>query len=262
MNKKFAVVGILVVFILSLMAGVVSAQEGDGNGRGRGGDNRGGRFGDRAGQMGDGLREVMDAIIAETGLEPQEILGQLRDGGTLADIITSNGGNVDNVIAVALANISERTAQAVQNGNLTQERADEILANAETRITEWMNNPLPAGGLGLRDRLGDRLGDRLNNREPRLDGVIRQALEDAGLTPLEIREQLLNGASLREILTGANVDVDALVSDILADAQTRLDEAVANNRITAEQATTRLTQIQERLNNLLDRTRPVTPTDV
>lgn len=255
MNKKFAVVGILVVFVLSLMAGVVSAQEGDGNGRGRGGDNRGGRFGDRQqGQIRDHLREVMDAIVAETGLDAQDILQQLRDGGTLTDIITSNGGNVDNVIAVAIENVSERLAQAVENGNLTQERADEILANAQTHITEVINNGLPEGGFGLRDRL--------NNRDPRFDGIIRQALEDAGLTPAEIREQHQNGASLREILTGADVDVDALVSEVLADAQTRLDEAVANNRITAEQATERLAQIQERLNNLLDRTRPVTPTDV
>lgn len=258
MNKKFAVVGILVVFVLSLMVGAVSAQEGDGNGRGRGGDNRGGRFGDRAGQLRDGLREIVDAIVAETGLEAQEIVQQLRDGGTLADIITNNGGSVDNVVAVALENISERAAQAVENGNLTQERADEILANAETRITELMNTPLPEGGLGLRDRLGDRR----ENRDLHFDGVIRQALEDAGLTPAEIREQHQNGASLREILTGASVDVDALVSQVLADAQARLDEAVANERITAEQATERLTQIQERLNNLLDRTRPVTPTDV
>ncbi|MCL4255942.1 MAG: hypothetical protein KJ043_19445, partial [Anaerolineae bacterium] len=110
--------------------------------------------------------------------------------------------------------------------------------------------------------LRDRLGDRRENRDLHFDGVIRQALEDAGLTPAEIREQHQNGASLREILTGASVDVDALVSQVLADAQARLDEAVANERITAEQATERLTQIQERLNNLLDRTRPVTPTDV
>ncbi|PJF29613.1 MAG: hypothetical protein CUN52_07485, partial [Phototrophicales bacterium] len=156
MNKKFLFVSILVIFVLSLIAGVVSAQEGDGNGRGRG-DNRGGRFGDRQqAQLRDHIREVMEAVVTETGLEPQAILQQLRDGSTLADIITANGGSVDNVIAVALGNVQERIAQAVENGNLTQERADELLASAETRITEWMNNPLPEGGFGLRDRLNNR----------------------------------------------------------------------------------------------------------
>lgn len=254
MNKKFLFVSILVIFVLSLIAGVVSAQEGDGNGRGRG-DNRGGRFGDRQqAQLRDHIREVMEAVVTETGLEPQAILQQLRDGSTLADIITANGGSVDNVIAVALGNVQERIAQAVENGNLTQERADELLASAETRITEWMNNPLPEGGFGLRDRL--------NNRDQHFDGAIRQALEDAGLTVEEVREQLQNGATLRQILTDAGVDVDALMSEVLANAQTRLDEAVANNRITAEQAAQRLTQIQERLNNLLDKTRPAQPRGV
>lgn len=71
-----------------------------------------------------------------------------------------------------------------------------------------------------------------------------------------------NGASLRQILTDAGVDVAVVTSEILANAQTRLDEAVANERITAEQAAERLTQIEERLNTMLDRVKTTTNADV
>lgn len=243
MNKKFVFVGLLVVFVMSLMVGAVSAQGGDGGGRG----GRGG------GERGDGLRDILQIVTDATGLDSQDVLQQLRDGAILADLITANGGDVNAVVAEALAVVTEKTNQAVTDGKITQERADEILANAETRITELINNPAPLGE-GRGGGFGDRFGG--------FDGVIRQALEDAGLTREDIREHLDGGATLRQILTDAGVDVNTLTSDILANAQTRLDEAVANERITAEQAAERLTQIEERLNTLLDRVKTATNADV
>ena len=250
MNKKFVFVGLLVVMIMSLLVGAVSAQGG-------GGDGRGGGRGGRGGAFRDGLGDILQIVADATGLDAQEIRTQLQDGATLADLITANGGDVNAVIADALAVVTEQVNQAVTDGKITQERADEILANAETRITEAINNTTPLGegggrGGGLQDRFGDR----------QLNGVVRQALEDAGLTQAEIREQLQNGASLRQILTDVGVDVDALIADVLANAQTRLDEAVVNGQITAEQATERITQLGERLNTLLDRVKTTANADV
>jgi len=250
MNKKFVFVGLLVVMIMSLLVGAVSAQGG-------GGDGRGGGRGGRGGAFRDGLGDILQVVVDATGLDTQEIRTQLQDGATLADLITANGGDVNAVIAEALAVVTEQTNQAVTDGKITQERADELLANAETRITEVINGTAPLGdGAGLGGRLQDRFGNR------QLDGVVRQALEDAGLTQTEIREQLQNGASLRQILTDAGVDVDTLIVDVLANAQTRLDEAVANGQITEEQVAERLTQLEERMNTLLDRVKTVANADV
>ncbi|HRF96449.1 MAG TPA: hypothetical protein PLZ51_14685, partial [Aggregatilineales bacterium] len=76
---------------LSLMVGAVSAQGGGGRGQGGG---RGG--GDRP--NGDGLRDIVQVVVDATGLDPQDLMQQLRDGATLADIITANGGDVNTVI--------------------------------------------------------------------------------------------------------------------------------------------------------------------
>ncbi len=335
MNKKFAIVGILLVFVLSLMVGAVSAQQGGGGGRG--GDNRP--------PMGDDLRDVVQLVADATGLDPQDLMQQLRDGAILADLITANGGDVNTVIAEALALVTEKTNQAVTDGKITQERADEILANAETRLTDLVNNPVQLGGenrpqLGgeirevidlvaeqtgldaqellqqLRDGAtladiitengGDvdgiiailiglitektnqavtdgkitqeRADEILANAEtrttnlfnnpipqdgrgnrPQFEGVFIDALIESGLTHEEIRAQLEGGATLRQVLTDASLDVDALTAEVLANAQTRLDEQVANDEISAEDAATRLVELETRINELLDATRPARP---
>jgi len=337
MNKKFVVVGILLVFVLSLMVGAVSAQGGDG----RGGDNRPPVGGDNRPPMGDDLRDIIQLVADATALDPQDLMQQLRDGAILADLITANGGDVNAVIAEALALVTEKTNQAVTDGKITQERADEILANAETRLTDLVNNPVQLdGGRGgelrevvelvaeqtgldaqellqqLRDgatlaeiitanggdvdgiiailiglitektnqavtdgkitqeradeilaNVEERTTNLFNNpipqdgrgNRPQFEGVFIDALIESGLTHEEIRAQFEGGATLRQVLTDANLDVAALTAEVLANAQTRLDEQVANNTITAEDAATRLVELETRINEMLDATRPARP---
>ena len=70
------------------------------------------------------------------GVATDELTEALRDGQSLADI---SGANVDAVIAYL---VDEQTAQineAVENGRLDQERADEMLADVEERVTDHVN---------------------------------------------------------------------------------------------------------------------------
>ena len=206
----------------------------------------GGR-GEGRGQGGD-VREAVQAVVDATGLEAQEIMQQLRDGATLSEIIVANDGDPNNIIAILIGLVTEKTNQAVTDGVITQERADEILANAETHITNLVNNPLPQGGMGG------------NHRE--FERVFMDALEGTGLTREEVRTQLQDGASLRQVLTDAGLDVAALTSEALANAKTRLDEAVANETLTAEDAAARLVELETRINEALDKIRTAPNTDV
>ena len=99
-----------------------------------------------------------------------------------------------------------------------------------------------------------------NHRE--FERVFMDALEGTGLTREEIRTQLQDGASLRQVLTDAGLDVAALTSEALANAKTRLDEQVASEAITAEDAAARLVEIETRINEALDKIRTAPNTDV
>lgn len=86
------------------------------------------------------LRNVIGLTADATGLERSEIVAQLADGKTLAEVISESGGSVEEVKAQILARISERLTSAVDNERITQERADEILAAAETRVDTLLNH--------------------------------------------------------------------------------------------------------------------------
>ena len=125
---KRLVVMLTVLSMMAVMVGIASAQE-EANRR----DVRGGL-----------VREVVQAVSDETGLESSEILAQLApDGATLADVIVANGGSVDSVVNSAVTSATERINEAVANGNMTQEQADKLLNNLDQLITDGINGELP-----------------------------------------------------------------------------------------------------------------------
>ena len=85
---------------------------------------------------------LLQAVASELGIEPQELREGLEEGTTLADYITANGGNVSNVSAAAAASAQTQIAEAVADGKLTQEEADEILGNLDDAIEQALNHEI------------------------------------------------------------------------------------------------------------------------
>lgn len=164
---------------------------------------------------------VLTLIQEQTGLTPQEVMEQVREGATLAEVITANGGDVDAVIQAATDNFV-------------------------TRFTEMLNSTEPIRALG-----GDRLGVR--GRLAERDGAMAQlgdfVQEQTGLTTEEIRERVQGGETIEDILTSVGIDKETFAANALTSAQEQIDEAVANGTVTQERAD----QMIQRLSDFLDR---------
>jgi hypothetical protein len=103
------------------------------------------------------LSEAAEAI----GVDEDELLDALRDGETIAELAEENGVEPQAVIDALVTAVQERLDEAVADGDIDQATADERLADAEERITEFVNEgsellerlpfPRPDGGW-LRDR--------------------------------------------------------------------------------------------------------------
>jgi uncharacterized coiled-coil protein SlyX len=191
--------------------------------------------------------ELLQIVLEQTGLRMQELREQMGEDGILADVITANGGDVQAVIDAAVAQATERINTAVENERITQEQADERLAELTERLTERINSPRPE-----REDRPDR-GDRASDL---LDGVIRDYLDDAGITVEIIREGRQAGQTLAETLTANGVDVDDFISTVSAQVESVLSEAVANERITQERADELLENFTERLTERINKTPP------
>lgn len=82
-------------------------------------------------------------IASELGMTTDELRTELASGSTLSEVITAHGSTVDAVVTALVADAETELAEAVANGNLTQERADQILANLPDRLTRMIESGLP-----------------------------------------------------------------------------------------------------------------------
>jgi urease gamma subunit len=233
MFRKVALISVLIALLVAGV-GVAGAQDGDpgpfDGPRGRG------LTGDRL------FGELIELVTETTGLTPREVLSEIRDGATLAEVIEANGEDVSTFTTEAVALLTEQINEAVETGRITQERADMALANLEAHVTAALDG-----------ELSDGLRSRFNERRPRPDGgpgmadpllrgLINLVAEQTGLMPQEVVEQLRAGVEPATILTENGVEVDAFIETAIAEAEARYEQ------ITQE----RLERLRDRLEELLN----------
>ena len=103
-----------------------------------------GRQGGPGGPGRPGGRGPGFAIVAETlGLTEAEVRDAISNGQTLAQLAEANGSSAAALVDAILADIKTHVDEKVAAGDLTQEEADARLAEAETRVTEFVNHTKP-----------------------------------------------------------------------------------------------------------------------
>ncbi len=232
--RKLSVL-LVVVTVLTLGAGVVSAQEPP-----------------RGGQL-VGARALVAALADLTGLSVRELLADLSPGATLADVATAHDVDPAAVVEQAAATITERINQAVENGRLTQERADEILATLESDLADLMNQPLPAV-TPPRPGIADRV------RQGGQQALIGAAAEPTGLEPAEIIQQMRQeGLTLAQVVEANGADPDEVVGAAVAEASERINQAVEDGHLSQEQADRLLAGLETAFTNAMTHPLPTRP---
>jgi hypothetical protein len=93
--------------------------------------------------------DVFEAAAEALGIESSELIGQLRDAGSLEALADDLGVSYDTVTASVLEAVQADLDAAVAEG-LSQERADAALE----RITTWLDNGGEVGGFRGHHRIG------------------------------------------------------------------------------------------------------------
>jgi hypothetical protein len=83
------------------------------------------------------------ALAESLGVDEDELRDALRDGRTIAEVAEEQGVDVQDVVDAVVAAHQERVDEAVADGDLTQEDADELMAGAEERVTAFVNGERP-----------------------------------------------------------------------------------------------------------------------
>jgi hypothetical protein len=153
----------------------------------------------------------------------------------------------------------DQVDQALADGRITQEQADELKSRIESGEGPGLFGPgfVGPGLFGFRDHgpgggPGEHhfffFGDKLSS-----------AAEYLGLTEAELREQLADGKSLAAVAEAQGKSVDGLKDAILAGAKSALDDAVADERLTQEQADSIYERLQSSIDELVESELPLPP---
>ncbi|RPF28868.1 hypothetical protein [Georgenia muralis] len=98
---------------------------------------------------GHGLRMLALGSAAEAlGLDEDALREQLVDGATLAEVAEAQGVPTAELVDALVAAAGERIDQAVADGDLDEERAADLRADLEGRVTTAVEEGLPMGGPG------------------------------------------------------------------------------------------------------------------
>ena len=99
---------------------------------------------------------ALDDVAKVLGISTDDLRTDLRNGQSIADIAKAKNVDVNKVIDALVADASTKIDQAVKDGHLTQQQADNLKSKLKTAITDAVNAKFPR--FGGRGRFGPGFG--------------------------------------------------------------------------------------------------------
>jgi hypothetical protein len=142
----------------------------------------------------------------------------------------------------------DQVDQAFEDGRITREQADELKSRIESDDFPGFLVPRLFG-------LGEHGGrDGPGGHHLFLGNKLASAAEFLGLTEAELREQLQDGESLADVAEAEGKSIDGLKQAILAGAESDLDDAVQDGRLTQEQADAAYQHLESSVDDIVNGT--------
>lgn len=185
------------------------------------------------------LGQVADFL----GVDAEVIQEGLESGETLADIAAANGSSGTALVDSLVADLTEKLDGAVADERIDQDKADEKLAEATEKITTMVNSTQEEIQAIREAERAERAAERearQAERQETLASVVGVPFED-------IQAALADGeTTLAEFAAEQGVDLDNLVSGLVAPAAADLADKVTDGTLTQDEADERLAEITER----------------
>lgn len=176
---------------------------------------------------------VAEALIETLGLTAGELRAAFAEGKSPADIAGEQGVAVEDLEAALVEAANERIDRALAAERIDADRAAELKAEVDDRIAEMITRT-PGDGFGHPHRRHHGFGG----------GEVAEFL---GMTTDELRAALSEGQTLAEVAEAQGVSEDDLVAYLLEQLEERLDQAVENGRLDADDVDEKLADAADRI---------------
>ena len=159
-------------------------------------------------------------VAAEAlGLTPEELLAQLSEGATPADVAIAQGVDPSALVDALVAPLAERVSAWVLEGPTVHPR-------------------------GSAERPPDRRGLRAGAR---VRQFLTRSAEAIGIDLETLRAGIQGGQSIAEIAAANGSSADAVVAALVSQGEERLQRAVESGRLSADEAAAKLAEITTRI---------------
>jgi polyhydroxyalkanoate synthesis regulator phasin len=193
--------------------------------------------------LGAGVATILIGLAAAGAVAASRALSPGEESKAVIDDAAAQLGVKPSALSEALKQaLKNRLDAAVAAGRLTKAQADELKA----RIDSGDGLPFfggPGPGLGVGPGHFDGPFGRFRN--------VEAAASYLGLTEAELRDQLQT-KTLSEIAKGKGKSVDGLVQALVTSAENAINTAVADGRLTQQQATDIKAHLKEHIERLVN----------
>jgi polyhydroxyalkanoate synthesis regulator phasin len=196
------------------------------------------------------VRDLLGESAKYLGLAPKDLAAKLpgTSVGKIADT-TPNKSKAGLVTALSVA-ANEDISKALADKKITDDQAKKLRDGLAGEINTFVDRTWPtkptAAQRPVVSNVKAFLGDMLQTARDYLGGVTLQ----------EVTTAMRSGKSLGDIATEKGKSRDGLVQALTTAANTRIDKAVADKQLTAEQATTLKTKVAAEIATFVDRKTP------
>jgi polyhydroxyalkanoate synthesis regulator phasin len=200
------------------------------------------------------VRDLLGESAKYLGLAPKDLAAKLpgTSVGKIADA-TPNKSKAGLVTALSAA-ANEDITKALSDKKITDDQAKKLRDGLAGEINTFVDRTWPtkptAAQRPVVSNVRAFLGDMLQTARDYLGGVTLQ----------DVTTAMRSGKSLGDIANDKGKSRDGLVQVLTTAANTRIDKAVADKQLTAEQATTLKTKVAAEIATFVDRKAPAKTT--
>jgi uncharacterized protein YidB (DUF937 family) len=180
-----------------------------------------------------GMRIALETAATTLGMTNDELLAEMQAGKTLGQLADEKGVSRDALVKAMKDAMKAAVDQAVAEGRITQEQADEFKARIDQREID-LDKSFGAGRPGGR---GGTLGRGI---------ALDAAATTLGLSTDELLTEMRAGKTLGQLADEKGVNRDALVEAIKDALKQQVDKAVEEGRLTQEKADELKARIDQR----------------
>lgn len=181
------------------------------------------------------------ATAAETiGISRSDLRTQLRDGKTVAEVAQAHNVDPQKVVDALVAAGNARIDEAVTNGRIDAARAATLKQKLPDAASKLVNHEFKGG--------------HMNARLLARRSAVRTAADTIGIDTKALAQEVRSGKTVAQVAQEHGVNPQQVIDAVVAKAKDRIDEAVANGKLTAERASVLTQRVTERVTKLVNET--------